>query len=125
MAVEVEEELAGGERGVEDDFGELALHLVGGEFFEGGWDEVGEVENAGAEGGSGQAGGAEFERAIAGVGDVAELPGDVLAEVSFEVEDEIAGGVGDAGEDLPGGLVVGEGFDLLVEGEEIAAKLAG
>lgn len=113
------DELARGERFAENVFGEDGVEVrVGEDGDDGGAD----VFDAGDEIGFGQAFGAEFERTLARVGDGAELAAYIFAQVSFEVEGEIAGGVGDAGSGLPEGFIGGEFGDLLGQAGEIARE---
>jgi hypothetical protein len=124
VAEEVDEELAPGEFEAIALFAgggaELGIRGIGKE----GNDGLVEIFEANDEFGFRDAGVAEFAIALAGVGDVAELAANELAEIAFEVEGEIRDGVGDAGS-CGEEEVFGTGLDFLREAVEIAGQEAG
>jgi hypothetical protein len=49
------------------------------------------------------------------------LPADEFAQIAFEMEREIAGGISDARQDFPEGYVVGKGVQFLDQAGKVAA----
>ncbi len=65
---------------------------------------------------------AELDRASSLIGQPADLPANVLAKISFQMQHQIPGGIRDAGELPPKCFVVGKRVDLLNQPGQVAPK---
>jgi len=64
----------------------------------------------------------KFKVALARVGDAAELAADILAQISFQMQNQISDGIGDAGRFRPQCGVAGERAQLLREARQVAPE---
>ena len=125
MPVEVDQELRCRNGCAEDRLGILGLDLLGRKSGDDGWDRVLQVRHAVCELLSRNRFQAEFQITLPVVGQVAKLAADILPEIAFEVEGEIACRVGDAGKRLPQRLLIRKGLDLLDQAGEVASEEGG